>query len=302
MEPKQVVVPSVAPLPSLPPFEQAKILCAMPHMDTFIPENTLDFLGLTRPLTSMAHFVGMTYLHDARNAAVEAMYDNGLDYVFFIDSDMTFPADGLQKLYEADYDICAAVYHMRRSPYSPVAYWRNDVVPDWRGLPTCRSIEWDSQGEGVLDVDVVGTGFTLIKRWVFDLFWDTEWADGIGCGSNSHYSHTWASCQCKTCAHVFDCNYHAQTHFEGEKVWEKNAVQGCPRYKVRNIKPFQLDWGYGEDTGLCMDLRKRIPSIKIGVHRGLVAGHLTRAKIIGKQIIELADGSVVPQPLMEVLY
>lgn len=300
-EPQQVIIPSRAPTKSLPPFEDASILVAMPHMDVMIPENILDFMGLLRPRRSMAHFTGMTYLHDARNCAVEAMYDNRMDYVFFVDSDMAFPGDGLKRLYEADYDIIAGLYHMRKSPYSPVAYWRNDVTPDWRGLPTCRSIEWDAQGDGILDVDVVGTGFTLFKRWVFDMFWDTEWADGVDCGSRSHYSHTWSTCQCKTCVHVGNCNYHEQTHTGRGIVWEKNAVQNCPRFKVRTIKPFQLDWGYGEDTGIALELRKKVPSIKIGVDRDMICGHFTRAKIVGKQILELADGNIVPQPILEIM-
>ena len=69
----------------------------------------------------------------------KAALDMGADYVLWLDSDMTFPADTLERMLatmqEKDLDILTGVYYRRRSPYTPVLFDQLEIVDD-----TCKGL------------------------------------------------------------------------------------------------------------------------------------------------------------------
>lgn len=146
------------------------------------PEHTLVFIGIpalasvaTRTMMSvisasnfiksraMIHTQVGCYVDNARDKIVEDARAQNATHLMFIDSDMEFPPDGIQRLIERDLDIVGGLYPRRQYPYRPTINRINGkklIVPS--SYPKDRLFE----------VDAVGTGFLLIKMKVFDKLGD----------------------------------------------------------------------------------------------------------------------------------
>lgn len=57
-----------------------------------------------------------TYIHELRNDAVKEARLAQADYLMFIDSDMTFPPDGIAKLLSHNKDVIGGMYNMKHLP------------------------------------------------------------------------------------------------------------------------------------------------------------------------------------------
>jgi hypothetical protein len=83
-------------------------------------------------------------------------------HILFVDDDMTYPPDTIQKLLRADKDICVAQGFHKQEPYTPmtcVLSPENTLVP----------VHLNPITEGrVLRVNSCGGGTMLIKRHVFE--------------------------------------------------------------------------------------------------------------------------------------
>lgn len=84
------------------------------------------------------------------------------DYLFFIDSDITFPSNGLKKLFKLNKDVATGIYYQRSFPYRPVIY---NFSKDYQ---VGNLAEWPQ--DKPFKVDACGGGFLLIKNTVFDIF------------------------------------------------------------------------------------------------------------------------------------
>ncbi len=95
------------------------------------------------------------YIADLRNKAVKAAQTAGASHLLFLDSDMRFPEDTLERLLARNLDIVAANYVQRT-----MSEW---CVARSEGVPV------QSEGRsGLQAVDTTGTGVMLIKMSVFD--------------------------------------------------------------------------------------------------------------------------------------
>lgn len=74
-------------------------------------------IGKTEPM-----IVDGSLVYDARDAIAKAAIDNGYDYVLYVDSDMVFSADDLNRLLSHDTDICSGLYVTRRGENKNVCY------------------------------------------------------------------------------------------------------------------------------------------------------------------------------------
>jgi hypothetical protein len=97
----------------------------------------------------------------AANALVARFLETDCDSLLFVDDDMVFDPDALRKLRADDggHGMVGALYATRRRPYTPIA-WRlapNDEDPD-------HMVEIEPHGVGIMRVDLLGLGFTLIRR------------------------------------------------------------------------------------------------------------------------------------------
>lgn len=258
---------------SLPEFKDARIMIATPHMEYMHGPYVYAALGLIRPMLSEYFFMSFTYLDEARNEAARKLMETQCSHLLFIDSDMKWPSDTLLRLYNHDKDVVGSRYYMRKMPFSPVAYWKN---PDG----TYRSIENEANGTGLLEIDMIGMGVTLIKRQVIEAFWGTEWCEKHGCGVHGYLKdHNWKTCKCTTCIKKGACNTHALTH---RTMKHKVPVAECRQYAPVKITPFKLGLGFGEDTFFCKEAQKL--GTKIFVDLDLWTPHMTRAAVRQKVV------------------
>lgn len=91
-----------------------------------------------------------------RNGIVETAKKTGVDYILFIDADMTFPPDALYRLLELDKDIACATATKRDEA--------NCGQPI--GLPFDKSEA--TTNKRLLRMEMVGMPFMLIKMKVFE--------------------------------------------------------------------------------------------------------------------------------------
>lgn len=63
-----------------------------------------------------------TMVHKARDDLARFAISGGFTHVLWIDSDMVFEADALERLYETGKDIVCGLYVSRHDPYPPVIF------------------------------------------------------------------------------------------------------------------------------------------------------------------------------------
>lgn len=89
----------------------------------------------------------------ARNELVRGCMDAGLEWMLFLDTDMTFPPDTLVRLLASGKEIVGATYLRRVPPHGLL------------GVPTVRGGEMATSG--LEEMDRMPTGVLLIRRTVF---------------------------------------------------------------------------------------------------------------------------------------
>lgn len=103
-----------------------KTLIAVPCMDQL---DVVFVESLTQMRTggnAAVQFIAGSLVYDARNKLAQVAVENDFDRVLWLDSDMTFDADFLERmstaLDESGADIVTALYFTRRPPYKPLVY------------------------------------------------------------------------------------------------------------------------------------------------------------------------------------
>lgn len=127
-----------------------------------------DFI---QSLLELKHFTGAAVAYSqigvldiARNELVRMALKHDCDWLLMVDSDMTFPKDGVNRLMETmdkfGADVGGGLYFKGSHPYDPVAM-------EWDGEnDTHRPLkDWNEARE----VGAVGMGFTLIKKDAFGI-------------------------------------------------------------------------------------------------------------------------------------
>lgn len=102
-----------------------------------------------------------------RNSCAERAVATQSDYLFFIDSDLTFPPHTLTQLIQVDKDIIGATYNKKRLPLELVTSRPRETLP----------------GE-VFKTEGVPTGLLLIRTAVFNLLPKPWFAYQFSEGSN----------------------------------------------------------------------------------------------------------------------
>lgn len=134
----------------------ASLVIGIPTLDTIKTETVVSLFSATALLEARAilHIQKSCYVHDARNKIISKAIERGATHVMFIDSDMKFPPDGINRLLAQDKDVIGGVYFRRQVPHLPTINDIKDgkiVVP--YKYPTDKPFRiWS-----------VATGFMLVK-------------------------------------------------------------------------------------------------------------------------------------------
>lgn len=140
-------------------------------------------------------YIQGSLVYDARNDLVKEAIERNAKYLLFIDSDMSFEAEGLQKLLDLNADIATGLYVERSgSHHRPTVYKHIDI----------RTKEHEAVKEyfdlidrDVFEVEGCGMGFCLIKTDVLKTI-ITTYGDCFQpiCGLGEDLSFCWKAKQC----------------------------------------------------------------------------------------------------------
>lgn len=122
-------------------------------------------------------------LHWNREHIAKMAIERNCSHLLFIDSDMQFEPDAAERLLARDKDIIGVQYNLRKFPKtSTVKVW------DENGKELM-----EDQGNGLLKVASVATGFMLIKTSVFEklshpwFFWESDENGEVKTGEDSWF-------------------------------------------------------------------------------------------------------------------
>ena len=137
-----------------------KIMVAVPCMETIPYQTVVSLMALQADAELHLEFISGSLVYDARNQFCEKAVNEGYDYLMFIDSDMTFPANTITTLLRHDADIATAVCYGRIGTHSPQVYV--DMKPKglFRKEPLCKRAE---NINGVFPIKACGMACCLIK-------------------------------------------------------------------------------------------------------------------------------------------
>lgn len=134
----------------------------LPFVALGIPCNRAEiFMATTRSIWGVgrAYRGQMAFVHGdssmigkACSMIVEGAMKVKAEYIFWIDSDMTFPADTLHRLLAHQRDIVGVPYLKRTAPYETLA------VP----------LDGPGDYEGLIEVEVMALGLSLTRTSVFE--------------------------------------------------------------------------------------------------------------------------------------
>jgi hypothetical protein len=117
-------------------------------------------VAATRDVTFAFNHSKATWVAHARNLIVEGALDLKADYILWLDSDMTFPRETLQRLMDWDRDIVCASYVKKKPPYHIVGKM---IAKPGDDLGKQKLVE----ANGLYEMENFGLGVCLVKTEVF---------------------------------------------------------------------------------------------------------------------------------------
>ena len=143
-----------------------KILIAVPCMDMVHASFAQSLASLNKVGQCMVNFSVGSLIYDSRNKLAAKAMKEEADYILWLDSDMVFSPDLLEKLIEDDKDMVSGIYFRRTSPWNPVIF-KDSELKDSR-LEWTDYVEYPK--ETLFKVAGVGFGCVLMKTDIlFDM-------------------------------------------------------------------------------------------------------------------------------------
>ena len=118
-----------------------KILIAVPCMDMVSARFAQSLATLKKGGECSVSFMIGSLVYDSRNQLAAIAVQNEVDYVLWLDSDMVFPPNTLERMLDVldkhpEVDILSGLYFRRGHPFTPVLFSKLEVngnVLDWEG-------------------------------------------------------------------------------------------------------------------------------------------------------------------------
>ena len=140
-----------------------KTMIAIPCMDTVQTEFVRSLVSMRYVGEVQFIFTECSLVYHARTNLCRMAMEAGADYVLWLDSDVVFQPDMMERLMEdiQGKDMVTAVYHARRAPFRPVI-WKTIKTGL---LPADAIVEQydDYPTDGLFEIDGCGFGAVLMK-------------------------------------------------------------------------------------------------------------------------------------------
>lgn len=145
------------------PLERPFVAVGLPTFDDVKADFALSLammVASTRNVQFAFNHSKATWVAHARNLIVEGAIDMGAEWLLFLDSDMTFPRETLQRLMSWNKDIVCASYVKKKPPYLTVG-----TLADRVGDGKSKTVEVEANG--LYEMKEIGLGVCLVKMEVF---------------------------------------------------------------------------------------------------------------------------------------
>lgn len=179
-----------------------KVMIAIPCMDSIPTPFFESMTSLLKPTTAVVATTRCSLVYDARNMLCKLAVDHNFDRVFWLDSDMVFQPDILQRLM-SDMDegrrYVAGLYFTRKNPIEPVIYQETGINEDENGklIPYRIPYKGDVNAGEIVKIAGSGMGGTLMEvsviREVFERF-GLPFSPELGFGEDLSF--------CRRCEHL----------------------------------------------------------------------------------------------------
>lgn len=142
-----------------------RTMIAVPCMDTVHTFFMTSLLALHKPEGTEVAVASCSLVYEARHTLAQKAVADGFDRVMWLDSDMRFQPDLMDRL-SADLDggpeLVSAVYFTRKNPVRPCIYEICHPTPDGRGgmLPTAENIR--EIPDGLFRIEGCGFGAVMM--------------------------------------------------------------------------------------------------------------------------------------------
>ncbi len=116
----------------------------------------------TNLLRTLGHDLDITYspgpyTHWNREHLAQGALKEEADYLMFVDTDVTFPPDGIARLIDADKDIVGGMYNLKQpEPMSTIKMWNQD-------RSAFQAVNGQALPKELFEVAALPTGFMLIR-------------------------------------------------------------------------------------------------------------------------------------------
>jgi len=207
-----------------------KTMVAVPCMNTVDTDFFISMLGLARVPTTDFSFSKSSLVYDARNILAKRALDDGFDRILFVDSDMKFNPDLLQRL-SADMDqgleYVSSLCFTRRFPMQSVIYRElkyedngsvlNVSIKPFEDYPRDQIFECEGSGFGAVLISM-----TAIQK-VIDRF-GLLFTPLIGLGEDVTFCHRF-----KECGGKMYCDSRVKVGHIGQMVFDEETYLSSRR-------------------------------------------------------------------------
>jgi len=190
--------------------------------------------------------------HQARNTIIKDFLKSDCEYLLFIDSDMVWEPDSLERAYDLmqndTVDIVSAIYYTKTEPHLPVIK-KMDLAHGVFLVP----LEWDNNP---FEIDGAGMGFMLLTKKVLERmkYPYCHWGNGLSEDLNfcitakvKHHFRIWVDPLIKI-GHVGQRTITSFNFIQQHKVSLKAWVRESMRLAVKDMKEHHPHWR--EDLGI----------------------------------------------------
>jgi len=148
----------------------------IPSPDTLSPEFALGNLPqIMSNAKKKGYKVSLLYKRGVRtdsnrNYILNEFLKTDVTHILWLDADMIYPVDIIDKLVSVDVDVIGSFYYKRQPPYHPVVYVLNGQKEN-----PYRPVDLQGYSANHFEVDGVGYGGMLVKMDVYKSLGDDKW-------------------------------------------------------------------------------------------------------------------------------
>ena len=150
---------------------EKKYLIAIPCMDSMPTPFVAALTGLKRVGLSKHSFLVNSLVYDARNALAQEAIETGADRILFLDSDMFFPTDMMERMIKdmnGGAEFVSGLYFKRRFPTSPCIY---KTVKVQHGVGNAEAYD-NYPRDTIFPIDGCGFGAVMLNVSLLKHVWD----------------------------------------------------------------------------------------------------------------------------------